>query len=64
MFQGREPTWGEAKSQLGERQRWDEGTRTGKRWKTETQEVGDTRGPDREEIGRVAQKRVLETEHV
>lgn len=43
MFQGREPTWGEAKSQLGETQRWDEGMRTGRRLKAETRGVGDTR---------------------
>lgn len=45
MFQGREPTWGEAKSQLGETQRWDEGMRTGRRLKAETQGIGDTRAP-------------------
>lgn len=53
ILQGKEPTWAEAKSQLGERQQQDEGMNKGRKLKERCRET-EPFGLGREEIGSVA----------
>ena len=50
FLQGKEPTWAEAKSQLGERQQQDDGMNKGRKLKERCRET-EPFGPGREKIG-------------